>query len=157
MLDRDLLQRLQAPPAKFDRLDPTAPDLDLECQRYSTATRDGGLDLTLLGLGRNGHLGLNEPGSEPTDRTRKVTISQSTKDGLHRYGASSDTSWGLTLGMAELLESRETWLLVTGSHKAEILVGVMKDAVGPSLPATYLRQIKADVVVWADEASASLL
>lgn len=156
MMRRDLLQHLPGPPARFDALDPGATDLGAECARFSREVTAGGLNLTLLGLGRNGHLGLNEPGSTRHSITRKVDLAVATREGLTRYGARSDTSWGLTLGLSELLESEDIWLLVRGEHKAEILAGTLKDPIGASLPATYLREAP-NVVVWADEAAASLL
>jgi 6-phosphogluconolactonase/glucosamine-6-phosphate isomerase/deaminase len=116
----------------------------------------GGLDLTKLGLGGNGHLGLNEPGSDAHSPTRVVELSESTAIGMDEYGATAETDWGMTVGMARLLACREIWLLVTGQHKAEVLAGTLNNNVGPDLPASYLREA-ANVVVWADQAAASLL
>jgi len=156
MLRRDLLALLPAPPATVERLNPQSEDLDQECGRYEMLLAHGGLDLTLLGLGGNGHLGLNEPGSDAHSPTRVVALSESTADSIDEYGATAETDWGMTVGMARLLASREIWLLVSGRHKAEVLAGTLNDAVGPDLPATYLREA-ANVVVWADESAASLL
>lgn len=156
MLRRDLLDRLDRPPASIDGLDPQAADLDEECARYSSSVVERGLDLTLLGLGANGHLGLNEPGSTATSTTRVVDLAEATRAGLSKYGAEHDTYWGMTLGLSELLASREIWLLVRGRHKAEILEGALKDRIGPSLPATFLREA-SNVTVWADQEAASLL
>lgn len=156
MLRRDLLEHLPAPLAQLECLNPQAADLEAECNRYEMLLAQGGLDLTLLGLGANGHLGLNEPGSDSTSPTRVVHLAPSTAEGIDDYGALAKTNWGMTIGLARLLESDEIWLLVTGAHKAEVLAGAMKDAVGPRLPATYLHDAK-NVVVWADESAASLL
>lgn len=156
MLQRDLLAHLETPPALVDRLDPAATDLGTECERFAAAVGTGGLGLTMLGVGTNGHIGLNEPGSMPESVTRKVMLSPTSRAGLARYGAESDTDWGLTLGMRELLASEEIWLLVRGSHKSGILVAAMEDPIGPDLPVTYLREAH-NVVVWADEAAASIM
>lgn len=156
ILQRDLLRNLTNPPAHLENLDPQAPDLEAECNRYDMLLAQGGIHLTLLGLGSNGHLGLNEPGSDASSPTRVVELAPSTAEGIDKYGAVSETDWGMTVGMARLLASDEIWLLVTGSHKSEILAATLKDVVGPSLPASYLREAD-NVFVWADESAASLL
>ena len=129
MLRRDLLDRLRHQPATVERLDPTLPD---------------------------GHLGLNEPGSTPDLETRRVELTDATRTGLDRYGAESATGWGLTLGLKEILDSREIWLLVRGEHKATVLEATLRDPVGSGFPATFLRDAP-NVVVWADEPAAALL
>lgn len=156
MLERDLLDHLSAAPLRVESLSPQAEDLADECDRYEMLMAQGGLDLTLLGLGSNGHIGLNEPGSDSTSVTRVVELAPSTTDGIEDYGAISTTTWGMTVGLARLLASGEIWLLVTGEHKAEILAATLKDVVGPTLPATFLREAN-NVTVWADESAASLL
>jgi 6-phosphogluconolactonase/glucosamine-6-phosphate isomerase/deaminase len=156
MLRRDLLALLATPPATVEGLNPQAEDLDQECGRYEMLLAHGGLDLTMLGLGGNGHLGLNEPGSDAHSPTRVVELSESTAIGMDEYGATAETDWGMTVGMSRLLACREIWLLVTGQHKAEVLAGTLNDNVGPDLPASYLREA-ANVVVWADQSAASLL
>jgi len=156
MLQRDLLEKLPTPPARLESLDPQAVDLAAECDRYERLLTRGGLDLTLLGLGANGHLGLNEPGSDAASPTRVVELAPSTAEAIDEYGAASDTDWGMTIGISRLLASDDIWLLVTGGHKSEILAATLKAEVGPSLPASYLREA-GNVVVWADESAATLL
>lgn len=138
MLARDLLDRLDAAPAAVHRLDPDAEDLDAECARFRRVVADGGLDLCLLGLGANGHVGLNEPGSAPDGPTRRVGLAPSSIAAAGRYGDAAPT-WGLTLGMAEILEAREVWLLVAGAHKAAVLAEALEGPVTPALPASLLR------------------
>lgn len=155
MLERDLLSLLSSRP-KVDRLDPMAPDPEAECARFASAVADGGLGLTLLGVGRNGHVGLNEPGSTPESTTRRVILSQQSRDGLNRYGAERDTDWGLTLGLEEVLSSAEIWLLVRGAHKADVLASAVRGPISSDFPVTYLREA-GNVIVWADESAASRL
>jgi glucosamine-6-phosphate deaminase len=156
MLRRDFLEGLAHPPALVEGFDPQAPDLKSECDRYEMLLAHGGLDLTILGLGANGHLGLNEPGSKATSPTRVVELAASTVEGLDEYGAIADADWGMTIGMARLLDSDEIWLLVTGAHKAQTLAETLNGPIGPQLPASFLRQ-SANVVIWADQAAASAL
>ena len=118
-------------------LDPRRPDLEEECRRFESLVDDGGLDLTLLGLGGNGHLGLNEPGTPADAPTRVVRLASTTKVAAGRYGSDVEPEWGMTLGMRPILDSREIWLLVTGSHKAEILDRILHGPIGPDVPASY--------------------
>lgn len=155
MLDEMLFSRLDAPPS-FDRLDPQAGDLDAECERYSRAIAEEGIGLTILGLGTNGHLGFNEPGSEYDSKTRVVALAEETIAGLEAYGTTSTTSWGMTIGLSEILSSDEVWLLVSGEHKAQILRRTLVGPVDTDVPASFLR-MHNNVVVWVDEAAASQL
>jgi glucosamine-6-phosphate deaminase len=154
MLQRDLLDLLDRPPAAFDALDPEAEDIDAECDRFEMALAAGGLDLTLLGLGNNGHVGLNEPSCGPDCPTRKVNLSPETAAEMGRYGAAGSTTWGVTVGLGRLLQSEEIWLLVTGSRKTEILQRTLQGPIGPEVPSSYLRTAP-NVVVWADESAAA--
>jgi glucosamine-6-phosphate deaminase len=156
MIQRDLLGLLSVAPRAVHAIDVDAPDMEDECRRYEALVRDGGLDLAVLGLGANGHLGLNEPGSDLTSTTRVVQLTTETSDQMKAYGFDTSTPWGATLGIDTLLSAKRLWLLVTGSHKAEILARTMADEVGPNIPATYLRNHK-NVTVFADEAASALL
>lgn len=152
MIRRTLLDALSAPPGALEALDPQAPDLEAECGRYEAALGEGGLDLTLLGLGGNGHLGLNEPGSTFDSRTRRVDLAPQTVAHAADYGAAQRPRWGLTMGIATILESREIWLLVTGEHKAAILRRVLTGPIGSDVPASFLRT-HSNVMVLADDAA----
>jgi glucosamine-6-phosphate deaminase len=156
MIRRDLLDLLSVPPGAVHTIDVDAPDLEAECRRYEALVRAGGLDLTLLGLGGNGHLGVNEPGSEIETTTRVVQLTPETIRHAQVYGPGAPATWGVTIGIDTLLASDALWLLVTGSHKAEILERTMHDDISPAVPATFLRT-HHNVTVFADEAAAALL
>ena len=154
MLRTALLDRV--PAGEFHFPDVDAPDLETECRRYRDLINGGGLDLVLLGLGTNGHLGLNEPGSIADQPTRVVELTEETREGARNYGADPPPTWGLAVGLAEILAAREVWLLVTGSAKAAVLARVVNDEVTDEIPATVLRS-HSDAVIWADEAAAARL
>ena len=154
MLQRDFLDLLTRLPKHVHGFDTAAPDPDAECRRYASLVADGGLDLTLLGLGGNGHLGLNEPGTAADAPTRVARLASSTTRAAGRYGTGAEPTWGMTLGMRAILESDEVWLLVTGSHKAEILDRTLNGPIGSDVPATYLRE-HPNAVVFADRAAAN--
>lgn len=136
-----------------------SPDVDAEdpieaAAAYRELIEETGLDLALVGLGRNGHLGMNEPGSTSDSRTRVVELAKSTASGAAAYGASVRPTWGITVGIAELLEARELWLVVTGEHKADVLRRALADPVGSDVPATFLRE-HPNAIVLADAAAAT--
>jgi glucosamine-6-phosphate deaminase len=155
MFDRDFLTKLERPPGHIHRLDPQATDLQAECRQFEDLVDDGGLNLTLLGLGGNGHIGLNEPGTTADSSTRVVRLAASTKEAAGRYGTGREPDWGMTLGMRSILNSREIWLLVTGSSKSQILDRALNGPIGPEVPASLLRT-HPNIVVLADRSAAGL-
>jgi glucosamine-6-phosphate deaminase len=154
MLRTGLLDRVPAGAFHFPNVD--APDLEVECRRYRDLINDGGLDLAVLGLGTNGHLGFNEPGSTADQPTRAVELTEETMEGARKYGADPPPTWGLAVGLAEILAAREVWLLVTGSGKAAVLAQVINDEMTDQVPATLLR-LHPNAVIWADEPAAARL
>ena len=151
-LRRELLDRL-APPPRFIAIDVDGSDDDEAAAAHDVAARD--LDLALVGLGMNGHVGFNEPGSRPDDPTRLVRLARSSREAATaRYGATTMPTGGITVGLARLLEAREAWLLVTGAHKAAVLRRALREPEGPDCPASYLRR-HPRLTVFADEGAAS--
>lgn len=156
MIREGLLSRLHPAPG-LAVPDVDSPDPREAARRYDAAVAEGGLDLALLGLGENGHVGMNEPGSGADAPTRVVQLEKETSDhAVDAYGASRPPAWGITLGMAPLLDAAELWLLVTGPHKAGILREVLEGPVGPAVPASLLREHE-NVSVLADTSAAALL
>ncbi len=155
-LRRELVDRLDPPPRAYHAIDADGPDPDEAARRHDAVAAEG-LDLVLLGLGANGHIGLNEPGSRPEDPTRVVRIAASSRSvAVERYGADPPPTGGITLGIGRLLEAAEIWLLVTGEAKAGILARALERPEGPDCPASYLRR-HPNVRVAADTAAASRL
>ena len=139
MLAHYLLDHIDLPRNHFHPIDTNASDLDAICDAYNTAIGPG-FDLTFLGLGLNGHLGLNEPGSLPDSTTRRVSLHESTIQGTAKYLTHSNLpTWGIGVGMKQLLASREIWLLVNGRAKAEIVLRTLRGPVDVAVPASLLR------------------
>ena len=155
-LNRELLSNLRPAPAGIHTIDADAPDHDAAARAHD-AVAALGLDLALLGLGINGHVGLNEPGSGPDSPMRVVGIAAATQEAaLGRYGAGSAPVTGITLGMDRLLAAREVWLLVTGARKADILARALHGPEGGDCPASFLRRHRRLWVI-ADKAAAAQL
>lgn len=115
---------------------------------------NGPVNIAVLGLGGNGHLGMNEPGSSGSDETRIVALSPATiKAGAAYWGSEAAVPrQGYTLGLKTLLQAQEVLLLVNGAAKAGILAKTLNDQVDPSIPATALRT-RSGVTVIADQAA----
>ncbi len=133
--------------------------LDEECQRYEAAIRAaGGIDLQLLGIGRTGHIGFNEPGSGLESRTRLVTLDLVTrKDGAADFfGEENVPREALTMGVATILEAREILILATGEHKAHIVRRAVEGEVDHEVAATFLQRHPA-TTFYLDNAAGAYL
>ena len=117
------------------------PDEDYE----ETIRAGGGIGLLILGIGLNGHIAFNEPGSAFTSRTRVVDLAPETVAPVRR---------GITMGIATILEARRILLLASGSSKKEVLRRVLKEPVQESMPASALR-LHSDLTVILDAAASS--
>ena len=152
MMATDFVDLLDEPPI-VNAMDPAATDLDAEAARYAHDIGSVVVDLTMLGLGMNGHVALNEPGSTEKDGARVVDLHPST---IASMDADPVPTQGITLGLSDILASKEVWLLVTGAAKAEMLASALEGPIGPEVPASYLRE-HPNAVVFADEPAAGQL
>lgn len=128
-------------------------------ERYEAAIRDaGGVDLQVLGIGRTGHIGFNEPGSSLASRTRVKTLTEQTRRDNARFFDSLDDvpRHCLTQGLGTIGGARELVLLAFGEAKAEAVAGAVEGPVSASLPASVI-QLHPEVTVLLDEAAASRL
>ena len=140
-----------------DFLDGNA-DPDEESARYAEAIKaKGGIDIQLLGIGRNGHIAFNEPGEEFTDEAWKVTLTQSTIDANSIYFDDVPMPhYALTMGIGSIMRSKKIIMIATGSSKAQAVRDMIKGPVTPMCPASILQQ-HPDVTVYLDTAAAALL
>lgn len=140
---------------KTNLLNGLAPDPDAECAAYEEKIKAaGGIDLQVLGIGSNGHIAFNEPGSEKESRTRKVQLDEQTiKDNSRFFDSIDDVpKEALSMGIGTILESRKIILLATGSGKAD---AVAKAVLGPEtseVPSSFL-QSHADTTFIVDKAA----
>jgi len=131
-----------------------------ECRRYERAiARAGGIDLMVLGLGRNGHIGFNEPDRSLVTRTHRTHLKPSTRRANaflfdHRIGAVPHEA--LSMGMGTILQARRIVLLVTGRSKARAVARVLNGRLTTRVPASFL-QLHRDVEVWLDGDAAALI
>ncbi|RGU95557.1 glucosamine-6-phosphate deaminase [Clostridium sp. AF15-17LB] len=132
-------------------------DSDKACQAYNDIIAGcGGIDLQLLGLGHNGHIGFNEPADEFEKETHCVDLTESTIEANKRFFASeSDVPrQAYTMGIKTIMQARKVLVVVSGIDKADILAKVVNGPVTPAVPASIL-QMHNDVIIVADEAALS--
>ena len=136
---------------------PQAQDVKEECLRYDRLIDSlGGIDLQLLGLGRNGHIGFNEPGETFMKGTHCVALSQSTIEANRRFFSDKEEvpRQALTVGMAPIMQARQVLLLVSGKDKAPMVKEAFFGPVIPWVPASIL-QLHKDVILLGDQAALS--
>ncbi|MBL9055296.1 MAG: glucosamine-6-phosphate deaminase [Rhodobacteraceae bacterium] len=134
-----------------------ATDLEAEARDYEARiAKAGGIDLQLLGIGQNGHIGFNEPSSSLASRTRIKTRTASTHSANACYFASPDQmpKYALTMGVGTILDSRECLLLATGPAKAAAVAAMVEGPVSASCPASVL-QFHQHATVILDRAAAT--
>ena len=134
-------------------------NFDRYCASYEDAIRKaGGIDLQLLGIGRNGHIGFNEPTSSIGSRTRLKVLSQETMDDNSKFFSSGEESprCAITMGIGTILDSRKILLLATGTSKAAAIAKSIEGPVTSAVSASAL-QLHPDVTFIIDDAAASQL
>ncbi|MET3697548.1 glucosamine-6-phosphate deaminase [Bacillus oleivorans] len=139
--------------------DGTAQDLEAECENYEqNILKSGGVDLQILGIGHNGHIGFNEPGTSFTSRTHVVELAEKTRKANARFFPSIDQvpTKAVTMGIATIMESKRILLLVSGKSKADTIARLLNGTVEESFPASILN-LHADVTVIADEEALSTI
>lgn len=152
---RSFVEPLGIAEANVVRLAGDAPDPQAACRLYDAAAHGvGGFDLSILGLGPNGHLGFNEPPSSRDAPTRVADLTPESIVSNARYwgGEEQVPRQALTCGMDLLLAARRTLLLVSGAHEHEILHRAIEGPQTPEVPASYL-QVACHVKVLADRAA----
>jgi glucosamine-6-phosphate deaminase len=134
-------------------------DLDAACHLYEDAiARAGGIDLQVLGIGRNGHLGFNEPSSPLASRTRVAALAEWTRRDNARFFDQPDAVpvQCVTQGLGTIMEARRALLIATGAAKADSIALAVEGPVSPSCPASVLQLHQNAVVVCDREAAAKL-
>jgi glucosamine-6-phosphate deaminase len=151
---------LHVPPEHVHFLNGTAEDLAAECERYEREIADaGGIDLQVLGIGTNGHIGFNEPARELQSRTHRVVLKAETRRSnaaLFGGDPAKVPAEALSMGMASILDARAVVLLATGTAKASCVERVVNGPLTTDLPASFL-QLHHDVDIMLDEAAAAQL
>ncbi len=154
-LARTVLVPLRIPPARVVWLRGTpVAEVDAACRGYDDAVRAlGGIDLAVLGLGPNGHLGFNEPPSSADAPTRRVALSPASRASSAAYWQKPVPLEAVTAGMNVILAAKHILLLVSGAHKREVLRRALLGPVSADLPASWVQRatnvsVLADADAW---------
>ena len=156
-MHHNLFDHVNILPEKTHLPDGTEPDSARECARYERLIQSlGGVDLQLLGLGHNGHIGFNEPGEAFEKETHCVDLQESTIEANKRFFASADDvpRQAYTMGIKTIMQARKILLVVNGEGKADIVRDAFFGPVTPAVPASIL-QMHNDVTLVADAAALS--
>jgi glucosamine-6-phosphate deaminase len=157
-MQRHLFGNVDISEERIHFLSGTTPDPAEECERYEAAiARAGGIDLQILGLGENGHIGFNEPGDGLVARTHRVRLRPETREAnAALFDGKGDRvpKEALSMGMATILSARRIVLVATGAAKAAAVNDMLRGPITARLPASFL-QLHPDVEIVLDEAAAS--
>jgi glucosamine-6-phosphate deaminase len=159
-MNTHLFDSVNVAPSRIHFLNGTASDLDAECARFEAEIADaGGLDLQILGIGGNGHIGFNEPGEALVAATHRVTLADSTRrDNAALFGGNPGQVPGeaLSMGMGTILKADTIVLIATGERKAQCIERTVRGPVTTRLPASFL-QLHPRAEFYLDRAAASRL
>jgi glucosamine-6-phosphate deaminase len=159
VIRREVVEPLGMDPALVHVPDGSAEDLEEACDRYEAAiAASGGVDLQILGIGRNGHIGFNEPGSSFGSRTRDKALAPQTRlDNARFFDSPADVpARCLTQGIGTILESRELVLVAQGEAKAQAIASAVEGPLTSMCPASAL-QLHRRATLIVDEAAAQQL
>lgn len=156
-MERHFFRHINIDRRQIHFLNGAAPSADAECARYEAdIAAAGGIDLQVLGIGANGHIGFNEPGEHLAARTHRVILRPETRRAnAAPFGGDPNNvpTEALSMGMATILQARSIALMATGAEKAECVAEMTRGPLTTRLPASFL-QLHPDVHVMLDEAAA---
>ena len=158
-MNHHFFSKVNVKPERTFLPDGTEPDSDKACRAYNEIIAGvGGIDLQLLGLGHNGHIGFNEPAPVFEKATHCVDLTESTIEANKRFFASADEvpKQAYTMGIGTIMKAKKILVVVSGEDKAEIVAKAFSGDVTPEVPASIL-QMHQDVTVVADKAALSKL
>ena len=139
-------------------LDGNAKDYETECDEYDKLIdAQGGIDIQLLGIGTNGHIGFNEPAEDFTEGTFKVKLTDSTiKSNIIYFPDGNMPHYALTMGIGSIMKAKKILLIATGAAKADAVAKLVNGPVDAHCPASILQKHQ-DVVIFLDEDAAAKL
>ena len=158
-MNQNLFNHVNIVPANTHVPDGSNLDAEAECERYHEVIESmGGIDLQLLGIGNNGHIGFNEPCEEFPVNTHKVELTRSTIEANSRLFDSIDDvpRYAYTMGIGEIMGAKTILILASGKAKAPIIKELLEGPVTPHVPASILK-MHSNVILIADEDARSLL
>jgi len=157
-LESRIFKPLQIHHSQVQLFDGLSADLAAECDKVNRAIREGGgIDLMLVGVGMNGHIGFNEPGVLPDQHAHVINLEDITQSVGQKYFADSvSIRQGITLGLKQVLQSEKLIMMANGVKKAEVMQKALQGSISSDLPASIIRT-HLQALAMIDEAAAGLL
>lgn len=158
-MEKNFFQRINIKKENIFRLNGTPENIDDHCREYEEKIKSfGGIDIQILGIGRNGHIGFNEPSSSLSSRTRVKTLTQETIAANSRLFKNKKEvpRFCLTMGIGTIMESKMIVLLASGKDKSEAIHNSVEGPITASVPASIL-QLHPQTKIIIDQEAASLL
>lgn len=158
IVEENLLKPLGINPAQYTFFDSMTTDLESECKRVDDLLfSKGGADLIIVGVGVNGHIGLNEPGYSFDNYCHVTELAEVTISiGQKYFKENTPLTQGITIGLKHLLEAKTAILIATGERKAEVMKQTFDQEPSTELPSTVFK-LHSNAYVWLDDAAAQLL
>ncbi|MEM3074817.1 MAG: glucosamine-6-phosphate deaminase [Candidatus Pacearchaeota archaeon] len=158
-MEKNFFRKVHIPKENIHFLNGEAKSLINECSRYEKEIKKlGGIDIQILGIGTNCHIGFNEPGSSFKSRTRKVKLSRETRKANSKFFSSFNKvpKYALTMGISTIMNSKKIILLAFGKDKSEAVKKTLTEEISEKFPSTILRRHKNSIVI-VDRNAASKL
>lgn len=157
-LHRHLFDPLQIPAEAIHLFDALSGNLDYECTKMNEIiSARGGIDLMLVGIGMNGHIGFNEPGASPDSYAHVVDLDEATQTvGQKYFSQQTSLTRGITLGLKHLLDATKVILIANGAKKAAVIQQALEGPVTPDIPASIIRMHTGSRVLLEEAAAAAL-
>ena len=156
-MHENLFNHIDVKEENVNFLNGNAENAEVECQRYDNLLNEKKIDIQLLGVGRNGHIGFNEPANKFTKGSFKVRLTQSTIDANSIYFDENPMPhYALTMGTVSIMKSKQIILVATGRSKQDAIYGMVHGDISPSCPASVL-QLHPNVHIFLDKAAAARL
>lgn len=154
-MQKNLFDSLDINPENINIPDGLAEDLDAECVRYSSLLENAKIDIQVLGIGNNGHIAFNEPGTAFDSKTHVVDLTEETIEANSRFFASKEEvpTRALTMGLSEIMKAEKIILLAKGEAKAAAINDLIHGTVSENNPSSILKRHKNVVVILDKEAA----
>lgn len=156
-MHENLFNHIDVNPENINFLNGNAENCEDECARYDELIRSRGIDIQILGVGRNGHIGFNEPSNKFTKGSFKVRLTQSTIDANSVYFDENPMPhYALTMGTVSIMRAKEIVMIATGASKQDAIYEMVHGDITPSCPASVL-QLHPNVHIFLDKDAAERL
>lgn len=150
-MEKNFFSKVDLQKSNINFLNGMSKNFSHECARYELAlARSGGIDLQILGIGRNAHIAFNEPGSSEKSKTRKVELSKET------IKINSSPKSALTVGISTILRSKKIILLAFGKEKSQAIYNALHAKVSSNVPASFLREHKNATFILDEKAFSNI-